>query len=329
MHACPATRQMMQRLCMNQGQVQHGNQEEVFFQLLRSLVYLILCEINQYGGFIMNLLEQLKTWTSENFWDKLLGFLPNLLGAIITLAVGFWLAKLAGNLLVKGLTAKNVDPAVHPFIRNVVELVIKFGIVLSALSTLGINLSSFITALGAAGVTAGIGLKDSISQFASGLQILISKPFKSGDFIELESVSGKVSEIGFMNTTLNTIDNKRIIIPNSHLTTNNIINYTAENKRRLDLTYSIGYDDDISLAKRVLNEIVTDNAMVLNDPAPVIGVKAHDAHAIEIACLVWCRSDDYWTLFYELQETVKLKFDENGITIPYEQLDVHVVSRDA
>lgn len=102
----------------------------------------------------MNLFEQLKTWTSENFWDKLLGFLPNLVGAILTLAVGFWLAKLAGNLLVKGLTAKNVDPAVHPFIRNVVELVIKFGIVLSALSTLGINLSSFITALGAAGVTA-------------------------------------------------------------------------------------------------------------------------------------------------------------------------------
>ena len=159
----------------------------------------------------MNLLEQLKTWTSENFWDKLLGFLPNLFGAILTLAVGFWLAKLVGKLLIKGLTAKNVDPAVHPFIRNVVELVIKFGIVLSALSTLGINLSSFITALGAAGVTAGIGLKDSISQFASGLQILISKPFKSGDFIELEAVSGKVAEIGFMNTTLNTIDNKRII----------------------------------------------------------------------------------------------------------------------
>ena len=160
---------------------------------------------------------------------------------------------------------------------------IKFGIVLSALSTLGINLSSFITALGAAGVTAGIGLKDSISQFASGLQILISKPFKSGDFIELEAVSGKVAEIGFMNTTLNTIDNKRIIIPNSHLTSNNIINYTAENKRRLDLTYSIGYGDDIALAKRVLHEIVEDHAMVLNDPAPVIGVKAHDAHAIEIA----------------------------------------------
>ena len=258
----------------------------------------------------MNLLEQLKTWTSENFWDKLLGFLPNLFGAILTLAVGFWLAKLVGKLLIKGLTAKNVDPAVHPFIRNVVELVIKFGIVLSALSTLGINLSSFITALGAAGVTAGIGLKDSISQFASGLQILISKPFKSGDFIELEAVSGKVAEIGFMNTTLNTIDNKRIIIPNSHLTSNNIINYTAE-------------------TKRVLHEIVEDHAMVLNDPAPVIGVKAHDAHAIEIACLVWCRSDDYWTLFYELQETVKLKFDENGITIPYEQLDVHVVSREA
>ena len=204
----------------------------------------------------MNLLEQLKTWTSENFWDKLVGFLPKLFGAILTLAVGFWLAKLVGKLLIKGLTAKNVDPAVHPFIRNVVELVIKFGIVLFALSTLGINLSSFITALGAAGVTAGIGLKDSISQFASGLQILISKPFKSGDFIELEAVSGKVAEIGFMNTTLNTIDNKRIIIPNSHLTSNNIINYTAENKRRQDLTYSIGYGDDIALAKRVLHEIV-------------------------------------------------------------------------
>ncbi len=277
----------------------------------------------------MNLLEQLKTWTSENFWDKLLGFLPELIAAVLMLAVGFWLAKLVGKLLTKGLIAKNVDAAVQPFIRNVVELVIKFGVILSALSTLGINLNSFITALGAAGVTAGIGLKDSIAQFASGLQILITKPFKSGDFIELETVSGTVAEITFMNTTLNTIDNKRIIIPNSHLTTNNIINYTAEHKRRLDLSYSISYSDDIALAKRVLHEIVEENAMVLNDPAPVIGVKAHDAHAIELACLIWCRSDDYWPLFYEMQETVKLKFDENGITIPYEQLDVHVVSREA
>ncbi|HIT53831.1 MAG TPA: mechanosensitive ion channel [Candidatus Fimivicinus intestinavium] len=277
----------------------------------------------------MNLLEQLKTWTSENFWDKLLGFLPELIAAALILAVGFWLAKLVGKLLTKGLIAKNVDAAVQPFIRNVVELVIKFGVILSALSTLGINLNSFITALGAAGVTAGIGLKDSIAQFASGLQILITKPFKSGDFIELETVSGTVAEITFMNTTLNTIDNKRIIIPNSHLTTNNIINYTAEHKRRLDLSYSISYSDDIALAKRVLHEIVEENAMVLNDPAPVIGVKAHDAHAIELACLIWCRSDDYWPLFYEMQETVKLKFDENGITIPYEQLDVHVVSREA
>ena len=259
----------------------------------------------------MNLLEQLKTWTSENFWDKLLGFLPELIAAVLMLAVGFWLAKLVGKLLTKGLIAKNVDAAVQPFIRNVVELVIKFGVILSALSTLGINLNSFITALGAAGVTAGIGLKDSIAQFASGLQILITKPFKSGDFIELETVSGTVAEITFMNTTLNTIDNKRIIIPNSHLTTNNIINYTAEHKRRLDLSYSISYSDDIAF------------------PAPVIGVKAHDAHAIELACLIWCRSDDYWPLFYEMQETVKLKFDENGITIPYEQLDVHVVSREA
>lgn len=249
---------------------------------------------------------------------------PVIFAALLIVIVGFIISNLIGKLVVKGLRAKGVDPSIHSFIKTIVTLILKFIFILSALSTLSIDVNSFITALGAAGVTAGIGLQASISQFASGIQILANHPFKSGDYIDVGTVSGKVHEIKIMYTVLITVDNKRVIIPNSYITSNNIINYNAEDRRRLDLVFSVSYDADIAKAKQVILEVIQKNNLILTDPAPIIAVKEHAASSVNIACLIWCSADEYWNVFYYMQEAVKLSFDENNISIPYGQLDVHI-----
>ena len=249
---------------------------------------------------------------------------PLILAALLILIIGFIISNLIGKLVVKGLQAKGVDPSIHSFIKTIVSLILKFIFILSALSTLNVDVSSFITALGAAGVTAGLGLQASISQLASGIQILANHPFKSGDYIDVGTVSGKVREIKMMYTVLITVDNKRVIIPNSYITSNNIINYNAEDRRRLDLVFSVSYDADIAKAKQVILDVVKKNNVVFTDPEPIIAVKEHAASSVNIACLIWCPADEYWNVFYYMQETVKLSFDENNISIPYGQLDVHI-----
>ena len=273
----------------------------------------------------LDLAELIKERDIEGIIALIISKLPLLISAAIIIAVGFAVANLIGKILIKALCAKGIDPSIHSFIRTIVTLILKFAVILSALSTLNIDVNSFLTALGAAGITAGIGLQSSISQLASGIQILVNHPFKSGDFIDIGSVSGKVHEIKMMYTELITLDNKRVIIPNSTITSSNIINYNSESRRRLDLVFSISYDADISKAKEVLLETVKANKLILTDPAPIIAVKEHAASSINLACLIWCSSDDYWDAFYSMQESVKLAFDSNGIPIPYNQLDVHIV----
>ncbi|MGN0574033.1 MAG: mechanosensitive ion channel family protein [Acutalibacteraceae bacterium] len=273
----------------------------------------------------LDLAELIKDKDIEGIIALIISKLPLLISAAIIIAVGFAVTNLIGKILIKALCAKGIDPSIHSFIRTIVTLILKFAVILSALSTLNIDVNSFLTALGAAGITAGIGLQSSISQLASGIQILVNHPFKSGDFIDIGSVSGKVHEIKMMYTELITLDNKRVIIPNSTITSSNIINYNSESRRRLDLVFSISYDADISKAKEVLLETVKANKLILTDPAPIIAVKEHAASSINLACLIWCSSDDYWDAFYSMQESVKLAFDSNGIPIPYNQLDVHIV----
>ncbi len=254
--------------------------------------------------------------------------LPVIVAAVVILVVGFIVSNLIGKLVVKGMQAKGVDPSIHSFIRTCITLLIKFAVILSALSTIGVNVTSFLTAIGAAGITAGLGLQASVSQLASGIQILINHPFKSGDYVDLGSVSGKVQEIKLMYTVLITVDNKRVIVPNSTITSSNIINYNAENRRRIDLVYSVSYDQNIEDAKKAILEVIRRNQLILTDPEPIIAVKEHAASSINIACLIWCGSDDYWNVFYYMQEQVKLSFDKNGISIPYNQLDIHMCKED-
>ena len=270
------------------------------------------------------IVELLKSRDFDGIANIIIEKAPLFIAAVIIVVAGIVVSRLIGKLVVKGMSAKGVDPSVHSFIKTIVMFIVNLIFILSALSTLNIDVNSFVTALGAAGVTAGLGLQASISQFASGIQILFNHPFKSGDFIDIGSVSGKVQEIKMMYTALITPDNKRVIIPNSTITSSNIINYNAENKRRLDLVYSISYGDDIAKAKNVLAEVIKSDKRIFTDPEPIIAVKEHAASSVNLACLIWCTADEYWDVFYAMQENVKLAFDENGISIPYGQLDVHI-----
>lgn len=272
----------------------------------------------------LTLAELIQERNFSGIWALIISKIPILFACIVIIIVGFSVSNFIGKLSVKAMTARGVDSSIHSFIKTIITLVLKLSVVLSALSTLGVNINSFIAALGAAGVTAGIGLQTSIGQFASGVEILINKPFKSGDYIELENVSGKVLEIKLMYTVLITLDNKRVIVPNSHITSNNIINNYAESKRRLDLVYSVSYSADIAKVKEVLAQVIACNELIFTDPEPRIAVKEHGSSAIKITCLVWFSTEDYWDVFYYMQEAVKLAFDREGITIPFDQLDVHI-----
>ena len=265
-----------------------------------------------------------KTLYFDSLPDKILQLLPSIIWSVVIVIIGVLLGKLAGKVVVKILVKRNVDKSVHHFLSKITNVIIIIIFAVMALSNLGFDISSFVAALGAAGITAGLGLKDCIAQFASGIQILFNKPFNSGDFIEIDGLMGTVEDIRFMNTSLVTVDNKRIIIPNNHITANDLINYSSQSTRRIDLVYSVSYNQDINKAKDVLIKTASDNKFVLKTPAPYVGVKEHGSHSINLVCQVWCNGKDYWNTFYSMQETVKINFDANGIEIHYEQLDVHI-----
>ena len=251
--------------------------------------------------------------------------MPLVIAALVILIVGFLIADLVGKLTVKTLKKKKADPSIHGFIKTIVVFILRIIFVLSAFSTLGVNINSFVAALAAGGVTAGLGLQSSVSQFASGLQILLNHPFRSGDFIDIGDVSGTVREIKLMYTVLITLDNRRVIVPNSHITSSNLINYTAENLRRTDLVFSISYEADIERAKQALRDVAAGSELIKESPEPVVAVCEHGESSIKLACQVWCAPSDYWKVFYYMQEAVKLEFDRCGVAIPYSQLDVHII----
>lgn len=262
----------------------------------------------------------------EELPTKILDASPKIIGAVIVIVIGFFFSKLAGKLLIKIMKKNGVDESVHHFLKSMLIVSLRILFVLFALGVLGIDVSSFAATLGAAGITAGLGLQSLISQFASGIEIMFNKPFRAGDFIELESVMGTVEEIHFMNTTLLTPDNKRVVIPNSHITSNNLINYTAQKQRRIDFKFSISYGDDILVAKQAVAKANLECPYTINDPAPRIAVGGHGDNSIRIDALLWCKSEDYWSAYYDMYERVKTEFDKAGIHIPYNQLDVHITN---
>lgn len=265
-----------------------------------------------------------KLWAEWNLWGKFVDALPQIIAAVVIVIIGFVLAHIVSKILVRAMRRKRADYAVYNFIAKMIRFVIRITFLLIAVSMF-IKINSIIAALSAVGVAVGLGLQDSVAQFVSGVQILINHPFRAGDFIEVNGVSGNVVEIGFMTTIIRSLDNKRIVLPNSDLTKHHITNCSVEGKRRLDFSFSISYGDDLAKAKQVLTDTVIATEHVLTEPAPTIAIGEHGASGVEIKALVWCNSAHYWDVYFALFERVKLAFDANGITIPFNQLDVHVI----
>lgn len=272
----------------------------------------------------LDLAQLIKDGDLDGIRALILSKFPLIISALLIVVIGFIISDLLGKLLVKGLELKNVDPSVHPFIRTIAVFILKLIFLLTAFSTLGVNVNSFVAALAAGGVTAGLGLQKSVNQFASGLEILINHPFKSGDYVTIGDVSGVVKEIRLMHTELLTLNNVKVIIPNSHITDNCILNYHAEDHCRVELIFSVSYEADIEKAKEAILRVAAENEMVLADPAAAVNVKEHAASSINLVAHLWCDSKNYWPVFYYMQEKVKLEFDRNNIPIPFNQLDIHI-----
>ncbi len=255
--------------------------------------------------------------------------LSSIVYAIIILAIGFWGAKLISR-LVKGLMERReADPALTGFVGNLVNALVVIFAVIAALNQLGIQTTSLVAIVGAAGLAVGFALKDSLGNFAAGIMILIFKQFKVGDLIESAGVLGVVETLSIFSTQLKTGDNKTVFVPNGKLIGDNITNYSTKPTRRVDLVIGVSYDADLSHVKSVLEEILDNESRILKDPAPTIGVLELADNSVNFAVRPWVDAADYWGVYFDLHAGVKTRFDKEGISIPYPQRDVHHYQMDA
>ncbi|MEH8017307.1 mechanosensitive ion channel [Rheinheimera muenzenbergensis] len=256
--------------------------------------------------------------------EVLLGKLLQLVAAIVIFYVGRMVAKAVSRFLEKTLLAKAVDKAVVSFIASIVYAVLLIATLLMALSQVGVQTTSFIAILGAAGLAVGLALQGSLANFASGILIILFRPFKSGDFIEAGGVTGTVDKIEIFQTMMKTPDNKLVIVPNAQVTGGAITNYSAEAIRRVDLVIGISYDSDLRKAKQILQDILKNDSRVLQEPAAAVNVAALADSSVNFNVRPWVNSADYWNVYWDTLEKVKLSFDEQGIAIPFPQMDVHI-----
>lgn len=262
----------------------------------------------------------------EKIWELLTIYGLKLVAAIAVLIVGRWIAKGLTGFTEKMLNKRQVDPTIVSFVANLTYIALLVFVVLAALGQLGIQTTSFIAVIGAAGLAIGLALQGSLSNFAAGFLMIIFRPFKVGDFIEGAGVSGTVEKIQIFTTQLKTPDNKTIIIPNAKLSGDNIVNFSVKGTRRVDFVFGIGYDDDIDKARKIITDVIENDARVLKDPPPIIAVMELADSSVNFVVRPWVKVPDYWDLWFDVTETVKKRFDAEGISIPFPQRDVHVYS---
>jgi small conductance mechanosensitive channel len=244
--------------------------------------------------------------------------------ALLIFIIGRIIAKTLANAIRKVLVKAKVDETLASFLKNITYYALIAAVVIAALGQAGINVTSFLAVLGAAGLAVGLALKDSLSNFAAGVMLILLKFFKKGDYVTAGGQSGTVTAINIFNTVLTTPDNKVITVPNSAVLGGTITNVTANDTRRVDMTFGIGYDDDLLKAKQTLERIVSEEPRVLPEPAPVIQVMELADSSVNFVVRPWCKTSDYWGVYFALTEKVKLVFDQEGISIPYPQQDVHI-----
>ncbi|MDA3815981.1 MAG: mechanosensitive ion channel [Prolixibacteraceae bacterium] len=266
--------------------------------------------------------------TLTSLWDNVANFISiygiKLIGAIIVLIVGLWVIKIITRSLNKTLSKKIDDPSLAGFIKSFASILLKIMLVISIMTMVGIQMTSFIALLAAAGLAVGMALSGMLQNFAGGVMVLIFKPFEVGNYITASGHSGTVKEIQIFNTILNTPDNRIIIIPNGKIYSESIVNYSKEATRRVDFTFGISYDDDIDKAKEILKSIIESNELILKEPAPFIALSEMADSSVNIVVRAWVEAPNYWSVFFNTNEVVFKEFNKQGINIPYPQMDVHV-----
>ena len=274
-------------------------------------------------------METLNAWLGPEFWqDNLLPWLVRFTVALAIWIIGKWVAQRLSRLSKRLMERARVDATLVHFLGNIIYIILLVVVAIAALDYLGIKTTSLLAIFGAAGLAVGLAMKDSLSNFASGVMLILFRPFKVGDFIEAAGTAGIVEGIGIFATSMRTGDNRAIIVPNSRLYQGNIINFSAKPTRRIDLVFGIGYGDDIKLAKQLIEEVIQADTRIHTDPAPTIALGELGESSVDINVRPWVDTADYWPVRADLLENIKLAFDANGISIPFPQREVHVVNDD-
>ena len=246
--------------------------------------------------------------------------------AILTLIIGLSLIKVFNRLLTKQVEKSKMDESLKPFLLSVFSVVMKILLIIVVIGILGIPTASFVAVLGAGSLAIGLAFQGALSNLAGGVLLLTMRPFKVGDYIEGSGYSGTVKAIQLLYTELNTPDNKMIYIPNGTLSNAGIVNYSVHDTRRVDFTFGVGYETDTQHVLNVLEGILNNHELVMSDPEPFIRLSAHGDSAVEYVARVWVKSEDYWTVHFDVLQEVKKSFDQEGISIPYPQMDIHMES---
>lgn len=267
----------------------------------------------------------------QSYWnmaiDLVMTYVPKVLLALIVLLLGLWLINRVLRIMDRALEQAEMDISLAQFLHSLAGMVLKVLLLISVASMIGIATTSFVAVLGAAGLAIGLALQGSLANFAGGVLILLFKPYRVGDFIETQGVSGTVREIQIFSTLIHTPDNKVIIVPNGKLSNDVIINYSKASKRRIEIVVGIGYDDSIDTARRLIQELIDADKRIDRDPEPLIVVSELADHSVNLTVRVWVDAENLWTVRFQLIEAVKNSFDANGVSFPFPQRDVHVYSQ--
>jgi len=268
--------------------------------------------------------EYLNNLDIDQLINMALPFASNLVIAAAIYLVGSWLVRRLTGLMQGVSKKRQLDEALSEFVISIISVVLTFIVALIALEQLGLDTTSLLALLGAAGLAVGLALKDSLSNFAAGVMLILFKPFKTGDFVEAAGIAGVVERITIFSTQLRTGDNRQIIVPNSGIYGDVITNFSAKPTRRVDLVIGIGYDDNIKQARDIIQTILDQDERILKDPAPVIVVGELGDSSVNLLVRPWVKTADYWAVYWHLLETIKMTFDDQGISIPFPQRDVHI-----
>jgi small conductance mechanosensitive channel len=258
-----------------------------------------------------------------------LAFLINVFAALAIFIIGRIVIGFVVNAIRRGMQRGEVDPTLETFVCNVVRIALLVVVIIAAISQVGIETTSFIAIFGAAGLAVGLALQGSLSNFAAGVLIVLFRPFRIGDFIEGAGVAGTVEQVQILTTTMKTPDNKKIIVPNSQIMDSVITNYSANDTRRVDMVVGVSYSDDLDKVKTVLQEIVSADERVLKEPAHTIAVSELADSSVNFVVRPWVKTADYWAVMWDLTELIKKRFDNEGISIPFPQRDVHIYKESA